>query len=332
MRFITPLAETSVLLLQKFEKYSKKYQVRQRAKCLLLSNEGYEVSELCDIFKVHYNTMFNWFDAFEQQKLVGLYNKKGQGRKPILTKIEKIIVEGLTEQYPRNLNAVKSIVETEFKKIVSKKTLQRALKELDFTFRRVRRSLRDQQDPVKYAEKKAELEMLKSLELENRIKLYYMDESGFSLTPNIPSAWQKKGKPIELHSERKGQINVLGFYNKHNDLHPYTCKSSINSAFVIACIDDFAQQCKEPTVIVIDNAPTHTSKEFLAKIDTWQKMGVGIFNLPTYSPHLNIIEILWRKIKYEWLDFKAYLSVDNLAKELDFVLKNVGYKFTINFV
>jgi transposase len=26
----------------------------------------------------------------------------------------------------------------------------------------------------------------------------------------------------------------------------------------------------------------------------------------TYSPELNIIEMIWRKIKYDWLPFEAY--------------------------
>ncbi|WP_368860940.1 transposase, partial [Desulforhabdus sp. TSK] len=38
------------------------------------------------------------------------------------------------------------------------------------------------------------------------------------------------------------------------------------------------------------------------------KKNLYIKFLPTYSPELNLIEILWRKIKYEWLSFSAYLS------------------------
>jgi len=34
--------------------------------------------------------------------------------------------------------------------------------------------------------------------------------------------------------------------------------------------------------------------------------------LPPYSPELNLIEILWRKIKYQWLPLRAYLSFNHL--------------------
>ena len=50
---------------------------------------------------------------------------------------------------------------------------------------------------------------------------------------------------------------------------------------------------------------------FRRNIDKWRtESDLFLFFLPTYSPKLNLIEILWRKIKYEWLEFKAYLSFD----------------------
>ena len=42
------------------------------------------------------------------------------------------------------------------------------------------------------------------------------------------------------------------------------------------------------------------------KRQEWAERHLEIFELPSYSPELNLIEILWRFIKYEWLDVKAY--------------------------
>ncbi|MDD5275924.1 MAG: transposase [Methylovulum sp.] len=36
----------------------------------------------------------------------------------------------------------------------------------------------------------------------------------------------------------------------------------------------------------------------------WTWNFLPIYFLPPYSPELSRIEILWRKIKYEWLPFK----------------------------
>ncbi len=64
----------------------------------------------------------------------------------------------------------------------------------------------------------------------------------------------------------------------------------------------------------------------------WQEKGLTIFWLPTYSPQLNLIEILWKKIKYEWLDASAYDSWTNLVEAVENILKKVGENYTINFV
>ena len=59
--------------------------------------------------------------------------------------------------------------------------------------------------------------------------------------------------------------------------------------------------------------------------------GVEIFELPTYSPQLNIAEILWRFIKYKWLSFFDYEFYYVLKSSLVCVLTNIGVKYTINF-
>ena len=50
-----------------------------------------------------------------------------------------------------------------------------------------------------------------------------------------------------------------------------------------------------------------------------------------YSPELNLIEILWRKIKYEWLPLDAYQSYGHLKKWVLEIMGNVGEKFQITF-
>jgi transposase len=106
---------------------------------------------------------------------------------------------------------------------------------------------------------------------------------------------------------------------------------SITSTVVITWIDEFCKTCQKPTVIVMDQASTHTSELFQAKKAEWEAQQVTIFSLPPYSPELNLIEILWRFIKYEWIEFSAYESWQSLNEYLDKVLKGFGKDYVINF-
>ena len=53
-------------------------------------------------------------------------------------------------------------------------------------------------------------------------------------------------------------------------------EGSVNSAVVVACIDQFVETLKRPTVLILDNAPTHTSGEFNENIERWKQRGLTI--------------------------------------------------------
>jgi len=61
----------------------------------------------------------------------------------------------------------------------------------------------------------------------------------------------------------------MGFLNPNkNDLKSYISTNTVNSDLVIACFDDFIKQLDgKHTVVILDNAPTHTSNKFQDKIE-----------------------------------------------------------------
>jgi len=204
-------------------------------------------------------------------------------------------------------------------------------KKLNYTWRRIRKGLKPLQDRIEYQAKVIHLCGLLWLEKQGLIKLYFGDESRFSMNPYLPSAWQKKGETIEIVPDKSKGINVFGLLSRDMDFHPYTSKQTINSSLTIGFIDDFAKTLAMPTCIVLDNAAIHHSDEFKDQIERWEDMDLFIFYLPRYSPHLNIIETLWRKIKYEWLKAQHYLNPVVFFAALEIILLNIGNQFNINF-
>ena len=173
--------------------------------------------------------------------------------------------------------------------------------------------------------------MLKEQDDNNVIDLYYFDESGFTGVPEVPYVWQDPDEPLLLPSGKTSRINVLGFLNRHNDFFPYIFKCSVNSEVSVACFDSFSLTLDKPTIVILDNASIHHSQRFESEIKKWENRGLFLYYLPKYSPELNLIEILWKHIKYYWLPVVAYKDFDSLKEELNKVLSNVGKKHKIVF-
>jgi hypothetical protein len=179
---------------------------------------------------------------------------------------------------------------------------------------------------------------LHNLEDEGKIQLRYFDESGLSLTPNVPYAWQPIGETLKMTSRRSKRLNVLGFMGRHNEGFFHVVEESVKTTHVVAAFDDFARhyateygQTQVPCLVILDNASIHRSTAFKAKMDDWMAQGVCLHYLPPYSLELNLIEILWRKIKYEWLPLSAYKNYASLKECVLSVLNNFGGKYTITF-
>lgn len=147
----------------------------------------------------------------------------------------------------------------------------------------------------------------------------------------VPYGWQFKDEEVFMPSERSKGLNCFGLLSRGNDFHFKTSTSNIDSDFIIEQFEDFSRHLKRTTVIVLDNARVHTSKKVQACRNFWEKRGLYLFFLPTYSPHLNIIEILWRELKCRWLRADDYGCEQGLFYQVTLALGAVGDSLRINF-
>lgn len=331
MRIIAPISVETESLLQRVYRYSQSFQVRQRAHCILLRAQDFSVLQLVQIFGVSPKTIYNWFESWETRKFAGLYDRPGRGRKPTFSPEQKEQIRQWVNACPNQLKQVLQRIEQTWNIKVSKDTIKRILKEFAMSWRRVRRIVAGQPDAAEFQAKREELKHLQQRADNGEIDLRYLDESGFCLTPSIPYAWQEKDTILCVLSQRSRRLNVVGLLNRKNQLACYVFETTINSDVIIACIDDFALSCTQTTVIVMDQASVHTSNDFYDKIAQWQQQGIEIFWLPPYSPELNLIEILWRFMKYEWIDLSAYENWSTLVEYVEKVLREFGEKYVINF-
>jgi len=119
--------------------------------------------------------------------------------------------------------------------------------------------------------------------------------------------------------------------HRKNDVHAYRFDQSIHIGVVVACFDALCKTITQKTVGMIDNASIHTREACEDRLPYWKKQGFISKYLPTYSPEFNLIEILWRRIKYDWLPFSAYSCLNAMIEALDDILSHVGSKYQITF-
>lgn len=333
MLFVKHLKETEESTLREAYKYHPLSITRLRAQCILLSNQQYKVEQIAKICCIDRKTVSRAIHSWRKLGLVGLLDEKRSGRPKQLThEQDKILLEKVKEN-PRSIKKALS----EFSKIyqldVSLDMLRRLCKSARLSWKRIRKSLKHKRDQEEFDNSKNIVNQLLEMYQRGEIKLGYFDESSFSLVPCVPYAWQEIGKYIEVPSSRSKSLSVLGCISPDCEFESIVIEGSVTSNVLICYFDELSNSCDitKPTVIIVDNAPTHTSKNFDKKTIEWCDKGLIIVPISRYSPELNLIEILWRKIKYEWMPFCAYESMKALEESLLFILKNIGGEFCIHF-
>lgn len=190
---------------------------------------------------------------------------------------------------------------------------------------------RSRPDPELYQLRRAALGLLEAQSEHGVIDLYYGDETQVSEQGYVPYAWQFEDEEVFMPASRGRSMNYFGLLSRANDLVWCASEQAITSAFVLEQLDGFSRGVKKPTVVVLDNASVHTAGKLKARLALWQERGLYIFYLPAYSPHLNLIERLWKELKARWLRACDYASAETLFYATHLALSAVGKALRINF-
>ena len=332
MQCVAPLSDTEIQTLTDMQHFHPSRRARMRAHGLLLSHQGFSMRRIAAVYQVSRYAVAEWIERWQSAGLVGLYDPPRSGRPPSLTPDEQHKVDQYLQEHPKDLKQVVHLLEQETHKRVSTKTIKRLIKKNRYVWKRLRKTPAKSPEPAHYQRAQARIADWQARERAGECDLWYFDASGFCLEPCMPYAWQPIGHTLELpQSSQNQRLNVLGFLQRDTTLVPYLIDGSVDTAAVVACMDQCSAQLTKKAYVLIDNAPIHRSKAFIRHIPKWIKRGLIIKYLPVYSPELNLIEILWRFIKYYWLPFSAYGSFQQLCAAVEEILQQFGTKYTIDF-
>ena len=167
--------------------------------------------------------------------------------------------------------------------------------------------------------------------------MLYGDESRVSLYPCVPYAWQFADEQVAMPSQQGGGVNCFALISRQNACQAHLTDGSITADWISERLDALSLSLERLTVVVLDNARVHAKalKErgavWQERGAVWQERGLFVWFLPTYSPHLNIAEVLWRKLKHEWLQPEDYADEDTLRFAVWKALSAVGQSLSIAF-
>lgn len=175
------------------------------------------------------------------------------------------------------------------------------------------------------------LSELEKLAQEGKIDLFYGDESAISSEGYVPYGWQFREENVAISVEKGYKINCFALLSRHNECHWAVSEKNIDSRFIIEQVEALSMNLYQNTVLVLDNARIHQSTLMQERRLCWEKRGLFLFFLPSYSPHLNLAETLWRKMKKEQIDPEDYMEKDRLFYAVNRCLAQIGKEWRINF-
>jgi len=177
-----------------------------------------------------------------------------------------------------------------------------------------------------------EVKALQAWAATGEIDLCYGDEMGVSRQAVVPYGWQPVGKSEAfMPATPSGNLTTLGFFYRDNRLESYLHPGAMSSAMFVKCVDDFASRLSKKTVLILDNASTHKSALVASQLARWRSQGLHIQYIPAYCPELNLIECLWKQIKYYWLQPSDFLTAASLRNGMETILAQIGTKYRITF-
>ncbi len=247
MLTVNPLPFEEFKTLEEMHKNHPCHTSRTRAHAILLSDVGFKLKEIASIYNICRQTAATCLHAWRDDGICGLFDKPRSGRPRLLC--NEAGADAITRviESPRSLKKVLAELTVSLNLAVSPSvsTMKRICK-------RVRKSLRSKRDPYLFEQSRQHTPQLIRQSQKKDIDLFYFDESGFTLEPCVPYAWQPRGETIEIPCAKSKRLNVLGFVNRECSFTSVVFEGSISSAVVVASIDHFIPTLQRQTALVMD--------------------------------------------------------------------------------
>ena len=313
----------------------------RRLKIIDLSSQGYTVTELSTMFDLHPGTIRDYIHRYNHGGLAELSPGYGQGRRKTLSWSKEQWLE-LLNQAPSQFEKLESGAQnwtqalladylTAYHAVdVTQAAISQMLRRAGVKWKRAKLRVKSP-DPL-YIVKRQRVESLKEKAANGSLTSYeathpppgppqpacfiYLDSTDLHWCPDVGNSYSPQGNQLQVDSPGlenpwlalfgslvypSGEgVYSIHEHKRHLELinHLQLLMNSIPNLFLF---------------IVLDNASAHTTKKLEAFCLEHQDRFELVY-LPTYSPHLNLIERLWRVMRHQVTRNNFFDSLDSLAR------------------
>jgi transposase len=301
------LTEEQQTELAEVYRKTKEVRIRTRAQMVLLACERHlSAPAIAALVREDDETVRRWLKRYLEEGIEGLRDRPMPGPPPKITKEYEEQLLAAVRRRPRSLGQPYSMwtlqrladyLTDQTGITVSYETIRRLLIVHEIVFSQPQHTI-SSPDPD-YAIKKKIIE-----EVRDGIKtgevFYYADEFNVSLLPTLRALWSPKGQQVMIQTPGQQTtyygIGAVNYYTGETVVQFQKHKRRQEIAQLLEALVE-----KHPTETIYvawDNANTHEDEEVDAVVRAADGRLVLLY-LPTYSPWLNPIEMVWRHFRRE---------------------------------
>lgn len=295
--------------------------------------KGIPIKTVSIIFGIHISRIYAWIQRANKKGINDLRAKPIPGKQPILTVQQKnILILWMCSFTPLDfdygttlwtISIVKTLIEKKFSINMSHSAVGRFLHSCELTpqhpiYRAIERRTIDVNNWVHN-----EFPKIKMLAKEEGAVIYFLDEAGVRTDYHAGTTWSLKGlTPIVPATGGRYRINMIAAITSEGKLHFQIGPHLLNGHAFVEYLKALTQDDYRPIWIIMDGCSIHHAKIVNEYIEM-TKGKIKIFFLPTYSPHLNPVELLWNNIKAQGIARYLIRNVKELQNKATQLLESL---------
>ena len=289
--------------------------------------DGCFYQTISEVLRVSLESIRLWVKDLILYGPESVISKKSPGRPSKLTKtqrkeLERIIIEGPEAAgFPGacwRSPMIQNLIYIKFGALYSVHYIAQLLKNMGFSYQKAKFTA-DDKDPEKRKEwLQTVWPQIIKLAREKNAHILFGDEASFPQWGTLSYTWAKRGQqPVVKTSGIRRGYKVFGLIDYFTGKFFYECNDKkLNSDTYQMFIDEVMKKTRKHIILIQDGASYHTSVATRKYFEEHAEK-ITVFNLPSYSPDYNPIEMLWKKVKEKYIHLHYFPTFESLKEKVN---------------